>query len=229
MSKSLTILLMAVLIVLACFANGVSAKKSGERVHFAAADTVSQEGVDYDFLWTVEDEDNPGVDLVTNGVISGVTGDTQSGFSFPTPVVPKGTSKKFKVKAKLTPKTDAGSLGSVCIGESEQEITVDGPTDSEIGADQTICETEASTEFARDPSIPDDGQEIDWFVDTIDDAHKVTKNGDNHKADVQVAGKLGAGHHRVKMRIKDASGLGTETVLEKDLHVVHKPQPQITE
>lgn len=227
MKKNLTILLVTVLLI-ASLTACASAKKSGEIVSLTAADTVSQDDVTYDFLWTVEDESNPDVDLASTGVLSDVTGSQAAGFSFPTPVVPKGQTKKFKVKAKLIPKTSSSGSLATCIGESTQEIIVEGPSDSEIGDVQTICETELETECERDPSIPDNGAEVDWFVDTVDDSKKVNHPSDRHKAKIPVAGKLSPGRHKVIMRLKDKSGQGTETTLEKDLIVVHKPKPTIT-
>lgn len=225
MSKNPAILFVTVLVVAACLVAGASAKKTGEPVSLNAADTVSQDGVTYDFLWTVEDAANPGVDLVTTGVLSGPTGSQASGFNFPAPVVPKGQTKTFKVKAKLTPKTGAGGSLATCIGESVQEITVEGPTDSEIGECQTICETEAETEFARDPSLPDTGVDLEW---SVDDTIPVNDPSDHHKAKIPVSGTLAPGHHTVKLKLKNNSGQGEETTLVQDLHVVHQPRPQIT-
>lgn len=225
MLKNLAVLFLTVLVVAVCLTTGASAKKSGEPVSLNAADTVSQDGVTYDFLWTVEDASNPGVDLVTTGVLSGPTGSQAGGFGFPAPVVPKGQTKTFKVKAKLTPKTSAGGSLATCIGESVQEITVEGPTDAEIGEPQTICETEAETMFARDASIPDDGIDLEW---TIDDTIPANDPSDHHKAKIPVAGTLSPGHHKVSLKLKNHSGQGEETTLESDLYVVHQPKPQIT-
>ena len=50
MLKNLAILFVTVLLVAACIVAGASAKKSGEPVSLNAADTVSQDGVTYDFL-----------------------------------------------------------------------------------------------------------------------------------------------------------------------------------
>lgn len=223
MAKNLIVLFLTVLVVSACLATVASGTKSGEPVSLTAGDTVSQDGVTYDFLWTVEDEANPGVDLVTSGVLSGPTGSQAAGFNFPTPVVPKGQTKTFKVKAKLTPKTAAGGSLATCIGESVQEITVEGPTDSEIGTPLTICETETQAEFAT--SLPDTGLDLEW---SIDDTTQVNDPSDHHKAKIPVAGSLSPGHHKVSLKLKNKSGLGQDTTLESDLHVVHQPRPQIT-
>ena len=102
---------------------------------------------------------------------------------------------------------------------------MEGPTDSEIGECQTICETEAETEFATIPAFATQGVDLEW---SVDDTIPVNDPSDHRKAKIPVSGTLAPGHHTVKLKLKNNSGQGEETTLVQDLHVVHQPRPQIT-
>lgn len=233
MIKNLMVLFLTVLVAamyMTASASGQEAMKPGQTVSLTAADQEIQDGVDYDYLWTVVEVDETGNeigdDLVTTGVLTQAGSNTEA-FTFPTPIIPKGQQKKFKIKAKLTPKKGKNGAGlETCIGETSQEIVVNGPDDSVIGEDLIVCEDDSNVEVELDESIGDGGLEFQWSLD--DEAPGSRNHPTKGKRYAKIdATELSLGEHAIKLKIKNHSGKGDETEVTKKIYVIHKPKPSI--
>ncbi|HON34879.1 MAG TPA: hypothetical protein PLY52_01035 [Methanothrix sp.] len=231
MKKSSVVLFLMLLLATAYTAEGASllgAKTSGEIVSLATAAQNAQDEVDYDYIWTVVEVDENGNeisdDLVTTGVLT-QTGSNTGSFEFYAPVIPKGQQKKFKINAKLTPKIGQDGAGlAACIGESNMELIVDGPTDSAIGEELVVCEDDSNVEVELDESIGDNGLDLQWSVD--DEAPGSRNHPEKGKRFAKIdATGLSLGEHIIKLKLKNQSGKGDETEITKELHVIHKPKP----
>jgi len=233
MIKNLVVLFLTVLLAAICTSASASvqgAMTPGQTVSLTAIDQEVQDGVAYDYLWTVVEVDENGNeigdDLVTTGVLT-QTGSNTEAFAFPTPVVPNGQQKKFKIKAKLTPKKGQDGVGlTTCIGETSQEIAVDGPTDSVIGGELIVCEDDSNVEVELDESIGDNGLDLQWSVDDEAPGSRNHPEKGKRYAKIDVTG-LSLGEHIIKLKLKNHSGNGAETEVTKKIHVIHKPQPSI--
>ncbi|HON35477.1 MAG TPA: hypothetical protein PLY52_04095 [Methanothrix sp.] len=233
MAKNIIVLLLTALLAATCMsASAVSqeALRPGQAISLTAIDQEAQDGVSYDYLWTVvevdEDGNEIGDDLVSTGVLS-QTGSNTGSFAFLTPVIPKGQHKKFIIKARLTPKKGQNGVGlTICIGETSQEIRVDGPSDSAIGEDLIVCEDNSNVEVELDESIGDNGLDLQWSVD--DEAPGSRNHPEKGKRFASIdATELSIGEHIVKLKLKNNSGKGDETEVIKRIHVIHRPKPII--
>ncbi len=233
MIKNLIVLSLTVFLAALSMAASASVQEAmtpGQTVSLTAIDQEIQGGVNYDYFWTVVEVDENGNeigdDLVTTGVLT-QTGSNAGSFEFPTPAIPNGQQKRFKIKAKLTPKKGQDGAGlTTCIGETSQEIVVDGPTDSVIGDELIVCQDDSDVEVGLDESIGDNGLDLQWSVD--DEAPGYRNHPEKGKRYAKIdATKLSLGEHTIKLKIKNHTGKGYEIEVTKKLYVIHKPKPSI--
>jgi len=233
MIKNLMVLFLTVLLAAICMTASASVQEAmtpGQTVSLTAVDQELQDGVQYEYLWTVVEVDDTGNeigdDLVTTGVLT-QTGSNAEVFAFPAPVIPEGQQKKFMIKAKLTPKKGQDGVGlTTCIGETSQEIVVKGPTESMIGEDLIVCEDDLNVEVELDESIGENGLDLLWSVDDEAPGYRNHPEKGKRYAKIDVTG-LSLGEHIIKLKIKNHSGKGYETEITKKIYVIHKPEPRI--